>query len=121
MSISPFTIVLPEKVGQLVETPGINWNSRVNLVYRCDAYAVLRFSSGTHWSGLGSRSLHPAKWMLIRVERVEIPADRSLTGRAFTKDEATIVEEHEPGGKWRQTKIALIGAARRLAEKYPAR
>ena len=116
MSVSPFTIVLPKKVGDPVETPGVDWNSRVRLVHRRGAYAVLRFSSGSHWSGLGSRSQHPSNWMLIRVEHVEISASRSLTGRAFTKDEATVLDECEPGTRWRETKIAMIAKCDALAE-----
>jgi len=98
MSLSPFTIVLPKKIGERVETPGVDWESRVKLVHRRGAYAVLHFSSGSHWTGNWTpRETHPARWMLVRLERVKISAKRSLVGRAFTKDEATIVEEHEPG------------------------
>ena len=92
-----------------VRTPGVNFGGHVVLVHRQGRYAVLRVPSGSHWAGIGSRSSHGSKWMLVKVVHETTPAARSLTGRAFTRDVATIVDEAEPGTKWHATRNRMVG------------
>lgn len=108
--MNEFTVVFHEGSDE-VRTPGVDLGGKVKLVHRAGSYCVLHVAGGSHWSGIGSRTPHPAQWLLVLVERVTTTAERSASGAEFTRDRAIVLREREPGRDWRHTKAVFIADA----------
>jgi hypothetical protein len=93
----------------IVETPGVDLGGRVHLVHHAGRYAVLRIPAGKHWAGIGmDPEPHPSKWMLVKIARVTVSAKDALMGKAFSGNRATVIEQVEPGRRWREERHRMI-------------
>ena len=80
-------------------TPGVDWGRKLEIIFRHKDQIVVRRKGHRSWSGLGSTEYAETLYMRLRLEM----------------DQATVLESCTPGRRWRDSRMLLIGNARRGA------
>lgn len=111
-----FTATVDEQRGEL-KTPGVDWGAPLKIVHRSGDYVVVRCKGHQTWSGVGMPWIYaPATLMLVHVNLIEHgAADESRDGMLFTRTCGEVIEEIEPGRKWRKPLQELIKKCNNLA------
>lgn len=113
-----FNASIDEERGEL-KTPGIDWGRPLKIIHRAGDYVIARCGGHATWSGVGMPWTYaPSTLMLIRTGIVEdVSALQSLDGVPYTRTCAEVIEEIEPGRRWKKALDALIASCNALAKE----